>query len=70
MTQKFGLVILFVTQVTPVFEAVNAENDDYLTEATFKINENDIYFSIDVMDENGKRANSQAYYLDELKIKE
>ena len=52
------------------FEAVNAENDDYLTEATFKINENDIYFSIDVMDENGKRANSQAYYLEELKIKE
>ena len=39
---------------------------DLLTEATFKINPNDVYFRITVRDEDGGRANTRGYWLDEL----
>ena len=38
----------------------------YVNEAVFEIKDTDEYFRIDVMDEQGRRANTQAYYLNEL----
>ena len=43
-----------------------ADPDGYITEAEFKIMPEDGYFRIDILDENGKRANSQAYFINEL----
>ena len=40
--------------------------DGYITEGEFEIRDKDIYFRIDVIDEYGKRANTQAYYINEL----
>jgi hypothetical protein len=40
--------------------------DGYVNEAVFEIKDTDEYFRIDVMDEQGRRANTQAYYLNEL----
>jgi hypothetical protein len=44
-------------------KAVRSDNAD-LTEASFEIRETDGYFRIDVIDANGKRANTQAYFLE------
>ena len=46
-------------------QAVNAA-EGYVTEACFDIRESDEYFRIDVLDEHGDRANTQAYFLSEL----
>ncbi len=42
--------------------AVRAENG-FVNEAVFELKETDGYFRIDVIDENGFRANTQAYYI-------
>ena len=47
-------------------KAVNAKDEDYLNEASFEIRETDGYFRIEVMNEKGQRANTQAYFLNEL----
>ena len=39
-----------------------------VTEATFKINRDDIYFRFSITDTNGKRAYSNAYFTDELEF--
>ena len=41
--------------------------DTPLTEASFEIKEKDEYVRIDVIDEKGRRANTQAYFVNELK---
>jgi hypothetical protein len=46
-------------------KAVNA-GDGYVNEAVFEIKDTDEYFRIDVMDGEGRRANTQAYFLNEL----
>ena len=46
-------------------KAVNA-GEGYVNEAVFEIKDTDEYFRIDVMDEHGRRANTQAYYLNEI----
>ena len=44
-----------------------AKDGEYLTEASFKIDkEQDIYFRLDIYDENGKAANTNAYFCDEV----
>ena len=45
-----------------------AENaaDDFINSAVFDIKDTDGYFRIDIIDENGTRANTQAYFVDEL----
>lgn len=40
--------------------------DGLIEEAEFKIRPEDVYFRIDVMDENGFRADTQCYYINEL----
>ena len=47
-------------------EAINATEGEYVKEACFEIREADEYFRIDVLDGEGNRANTQAYYIDEL----
>ena len=46
-------------------KAVNAA-EGYINGAVFEIKDTDGYFRIDVVDERGRRANTQAYFLDEL----
>ncbi len=46
-------------------QAINAV-DGYVNEAVFDIKDTDGYFRIDVIDERGSRANTQAYFVDEL----
>lgn len=46
--------------------SVTAENGEYLNTATFEIFDTDGYFRISVVDEYGYRADSQAYFLDEI----
>ena len=43
-----------------------AEEGHSLTEASFPLQESDGYFRIDVIDRCGRRANTQAYFLDEI----
>ncbi len=45
---------------------VNAPEGETITEAEFEINPTDKYIRLEVTDERGKRANSRAYFLDEL----
>ena len=47
-------------------KAVNAKEGEYLNEASFEIRETDGYFRIEVMNEKGQRANTQAFFLNEL----
>jgi hypothetical protein len=44
----------------------HAEDGEYLTEVSFAINEFDNYMRFTVIDENGKCANTNAYFLDEI----
>lgn len=46
--------------------AVCADEGDVLTSASFEIRESDEYFRIDVVDDKGQRANTQAYFVDEI----
>ena len=43
------------------------DEEGNLTEAKFSIRESDEYFRIDVIDKCGKRANTQAYFVNDLK---
>jgi hypothetical protein len=45
---------------------VNAPEGETVTGAEFEIDPMDIYFRLEVTDEKGKRANSRAYFLDEI----
>ena len=45
---------------------VTASEGEYINTATFEIRDTDIYFRISVVDEFGKRADSQAYFLEEI----
>jgi len=44
-----------------------APQGEYINEAEFEIRDNDVYFRIDVIDEYGKSAHSQAYFIEDLK---
>lgn len=46
-------------------KAVNA-GDGYVNSAVFEIKDTDGYFRIDVIDDKGNRANTQAYFVDEM----
>jgi hypothetical protein len=46
-------------------KAINAI-DGTIDEAVFEIKDTDGYFRIDIVDENGLRANTQAYFMNEL----
>ena len=47
-------------------QAVNACDGERLDRASFEIRETDGYFRIDVVDEKGQRANTQAYFVNEI----
>ena len=47
-------------------KAVNVEQGECLCSACFDIRDTDGYFRIEVMDDKGQRANTQAYFVDEL----
>ena len=42
----------------------DADKNGYINSAKFQIDESDGYFRLDVIDEHGKRANTQGYFLD------
>ena len=46
-------------------KAVNAA-DGYINEAEFEIRDQDGYFRIEIIDEKGQRANTQAYFVEEI----
>ncbi len=46
--------------------SVMAREKEYINTATFEIKETDVYFRISVVDEFGHRADSQAYFLDDI----
>jgi len=48
-------------------EQAYAQEGETVSEATFTVRPNHKYFRIDVIDEKGRIASSQAYYVDELK---
>ncbi len=45
---------------------VTADEDESVNSASFKLLESDVYFRISVVDEFGRRADSQAYFLSEI----
>lgn len=47
-------------------ESIVAKDDCILNIAEFNLFENDVYFRISVIDKNGKRADSQSYFLEDL----
>lgn len=47
-------------------KGINANEGEFLNTATFEIYDTDGYFRISVVDEFGNRADSQAYFLDEI----
>ena len=47
-------------------KGINANEGEFLNTATFEIFDTDVYFRISVVDEFGNRADSQAYFLDEI----
>lgn len=46
----------------------NAVGGKLLTQAQFSIDPTDIYFRLEVTDDRGKRANTRAYFIDELHL--
>ncbi len=46
---------------------VNADDDCFLNEAVFTLKENDGYFRISVINEKGEIADSQSFFLDDIK---
>lgn len=46
---------------------ITAKEGEFITSAEFDIKDNDGYFRLRVIDTNGKRAYTQAYFLDQLK---
>ncbi len=49
-------------------KSVHAEENGYITEAEFEIRPTDGYFRLDVVDERGRRANTQAYYVKDFEL--
>lgn len=47
--------------------AVIANDGKFINEATFKLNENDGYFRVSVVDEKGRIADSQSFFLEDYK---
>lgn len=47
-------------------KSVTAPENEYLTEAEFEFLPEDGYIRLDVIDESGKRANTQAYFINEF----
>jgi len=47
-------------------DVANAVGDELLTQARFDLDPSDIYFRLEVTDERGRRANTRAYFLDEI----
>jgi hypothetical protein len=47
-------------------KAVNAAEGEFIKEACFEIKDTDGYFRIDVLDGEGRHANTQAYFADEI----
>ena len=47
-------------------EKVNAEYGHGATEAKFRIDPNDIYFRIDVLDDHGNHANTNAIFTEDI----
>jgi hypothetical protein len=47
-------------------KAVNADGGELINCAVFEIKDTDGYFRIDVIDEKGQRANTQAYFVEEI----
>lgn len=45
---------------------INSEDGEFVQSARFKMLKDDIYFRITIIDEKGKRANTNAYFIDEL----
>ena len=45
---------------------VSVPAGEALTEATLTVNQEYKYFRVTVIDENGRRANTNAYFLDEV----
>lgn len=46
-------------------KALHAANGEYVTEADFKLEDEDIYFRIEVMGPTGKKANTNAYFVED-----
>ena len=59
---------LFDTGIGRADAAFASKDGTPVTEATFKINRDDIYFRFSITDTNGKRAYSNAYFTDELEF--
>ncbi len=47
-------------------EAVGAHYGESVTEASFKVNPNDVYFRLDVIDDRGNHANTNAVFVDTI----
>ncbi len=48
-------------------KSITAPDGEFLNEAEFEFFEADEYFRLDVIDEHGRRANTQSYFINELK---
>ncbi len=47
-------------------KAINATEGEFVSEAYFEVKDTDEFFRIDIIDEKGRHANTQAYYLNEI----
>lgn len=56
----------FITKGVRGAGIVVAEEGGFVTEATFDVADDDIYFRITVVDKDGKRAYTNAYFLDDI----
>ena len=52
----------------PIADKGGNAPEGYINSAVFEIKDTDGYFRIEVIDEKGQRANTQAYFLDEMII--
>ena len=43
-----------------------ASEGEYICQAEFELSSTDEYFRLDIIDEKGRRANTQAYYLSDI----
>ena len=56
----------FITKGVRKSQKVKAENGEIITEAVFDVEDDDIYFRITVVSEDGKRAYTNGYFLDDI----
>ena len=56
----------FVTKATRNVSKVEAADGEYITEADFSVEDDDGYFRVTVVAEDGKRAYTNAYFLDDI----